>query len=212
MRRVAVPIFLRPILKIVLMSIAAAGLAHKASAADKDVRFAPKPAASYPGHQTQSGITIAAVPYTREDEVKTAFGKANPYKYGILPILVVIKNDTEKALRLNLKTELIDLQNDRLDPMKPLDVRLWDGVSNRDYRVPSAPPIPLPRKTHGPLDVPEIDGLAFSAKLLPIGEQVHGFFYFNSAVRPGAYLYVNGLADASTGKEYFYFEVPFEDK
>lgn len=203
MRRVAV---------MVLLSIAMACVAHKASAADKDKRFAPEPAASYPGHQVQNSITIAAVPYTREDEVKAAFGKANPYKYGILPILVVIKNDTGKALRLNLKTQLIDLQNDHLDPMKPLDVRLWDGASGRDYRVPSAAPIPLPRKNHGPLDVPEIDGLAFSAKLLPIGEQVYGFFYFNSAVRPGAYLYVTGIADASSGKEYFYFEVPFEDK
>lgn len=203
MRRVAV---------MVLLSIAAAGLAHKASAADKDKRFSPGPAATYPGHQTQSGITIAAVPYTREDEVKTAFGKANPYKYGILPILVVIKNDTGKALRLNLKTQLIDLQNDHLDPMPPLDVRLWDGAAGKTYRVPSASPIPLPKKNHGPLDVPEIDGLAFSAKLLPIGEQVYGFYYFDSAVRPGAYLYVTGIADASSGKEYFYFEVPFEDK
>src|SRR5580698_4024664 len=131
MRRVAV---------MVLLSIAAAA-AFQAVAADNK-RFAPMPASSYPGHQTQNGITIAAVPYTREDEVKAAFGKANPYKYGILPILVVIQNDTGKALRLNLKAELIDLQNDKLDPMKPLDVRLWDGVSNRDYRVPSASPIP----------------------------------------------------------------------
>jgi hypothetical protein len=175
-------------------------------------RFAPMPASSYPGHQTMNGITIAAVPYTREDEVKAAFGKANPYKYGILPVLLVIQNDTGKALRLNLKTELVDLQDDHKPPMKPLDVRLWDGVSNRDYRVPLPGPIPLPRHNKGPLDVPEIDGLAFSAKMLPIGEKVYGFLYFDSAVRPGAFLYVNGLSDAASGKDYFYFEVPFEDK
>src|SRR5579863_7669493 len=101
MRRVAV---------MVLLSIAAA-LAGKLVTAD-DKRFAPKPASSYPGHQTQNGITIAAVPYTREDEVKAAFGKANPYKYGVLPILLVIQNDTGKALRINLKTELVDIQDD----------------------------------------------------------------------------------------------------
>jgi hypothetical protein len=204
---------MRRVALMVLLSIAAVEVADKALAADKDKRFSPKPAASYPGHQTQDGITIAAIPYTREDEVKLAFGKANPYKYGVLPILVVIQNDTGKALRLNLKAELIDLQNDRADPMPPTDVRLWDGAINRDYRAPTAPPIPFPtRKRGGPLDVPEIDGLAFSAKLLPVGSQVFGFFYFNSEVRPGAYLYLNGLADAATGKGYFYFEVPFEDK
>jgi hypothetical protein len=202
---------------MVLLSIAAAAVAYKAVApgalaADKDTRFAPKAAASYPGHQTVNGITLAAVPYTREDEVKAAFGKANPYKYGVLPILLVIQNDTGKALRLNLQAELVDLQNDRADPMRPGDVRLWDGARNKDYRAPIPTPIPLPRHNKGPLDVPEIDGLAFAAKLLPERSSVHGFYYFDSALRPGAYLYVNGIADAATGKEFLYFEVPFEDQ
>ncbi len=203
---------MRRVALMVLLSIAAAVASHKADAADK--RFAPGPAGSYPGHQTQNGITIAAVPYTREDEVKAAFGKANPYKYGVLPILVIIKNGTPGALRLNLKPELVDLQNDRALPMKPLDVRLWDGAAGKDYRVPQPSPLPIPlsRKHKGPLDVPEIDGLAFSATLLPAGDQIYGFFYFDSAVRPGAYLYVNGIADASNGKEFLYFEVPFEDQ
>jgi hypothetical protein len=202
---------------MVLLSITAAAAAYKAVAgvalaADKDKRFAPQAASSYPGHQTANGITIAAVPYTREDETKAAFGKANPYKFGVLPILLVIQNDTGKALRLNLQTELVDLQNDRADPMKPSDVKLWDGVRNKDYRMPMPMPIPLPRHTKGPLDVPEIDGLAFAAKLLPEHSSVHGFYYFDSALRPGAYLYVNGLADAASGKEFLYFEVPFEDQ
>lgn len=203
---------MRRVALIVLLSIAAAGLAYKAVAADKDKRFSPKAASSYPGHQTQDGVTVAAVPYTREEDAKAAFGKANPYKYGVLPILVVIKNGTPDALRLNLHAELVDLQNDRADAMKPTDVRLWDGAANKDYRIPTPTPIPLPHHNKGPLDVPEIDGLAFSAKLLPAGDQVYGFFYFDSAMRPGAYLYLNGVSDASTGKAFFYFEVPFEDK
>lgn len=200
---------------MVLLSITAATASFQTVvAADKDKsRFSPKPATSYPGHQTMNGITIAAVPYTREDEVKAAFGKANPYKFGILPVLVVIKNDTGKALRLNLKTNLVDLQNNQTDPMKPGDVTLVDGARNKDFRLPGPPVIPLPAKVHkGPLDVWEIEGFAFSAKLIPAGESVWGFYYFDIELRPGAYLYVNGIADAGTGKDYFYFEVPFEDK
>jgi hypothetical protein len=194
---------------MVLLSIAVA------TAADKDKpRFAPKPATAYPGHQTMDGITIAAVPYTREDEVKAAFGKANPYKYGILPVLVVIKNDTRKALRLNLKSQLVDEQNNQVDAMKPGDVRLVDGARNKDYRLPGPPIIPLPvhRSKGGPLDQPEIDGMAFSARLVPIGESVSGFFYFDSTLRAGSHLYITGLADAASGKDYFFFEVPFEDQ
>lgn len=159
-----------------------------------------------------SGVTIAAVPYTSEDQAKSAFDKVNPYKYGILPILVVIKNDTGKALRLNLQTQLVDIQNHQLDPMKPGDVVLFDGASNKNWKVPQPSPIPLPHHNKGPLDTWEIEGRAFTAKLVPPDESAFGFVYFNSALRPESYLYVNGLADAASGKDYFSFEVPFEDR
>jgi len=197
---------MRRVALIVLLIIAVA------AAADKDKRFAPKPAASYPGHQTMDGITIAAIPYTSEEQAKSAFDKKNPYKYGILPILVVIKNDTGKALRLNLQTELVDVQNHRLDPMPPGDVVLFDGAINKSWSIPQPSPIPFPRHKGGPLDTWEIEGRAFTAKLVPDDESVFGFVYFNSALRPDSYLYVKGLADAASGKEFFYFEVPFEDR
>src|SRR5271154_7011825 len=120
---------MRRVALIVLLIIAVA------AAADKDKRFAPKPASSYPGHQTMTGITIAAVPYTSEDQAKSAFDKKNPYKYGILPILVVIKNDTGKALRVKLETELVDVQNHRLDAMPPGDVVLFDGGANKNWNA-----------------------------------------------------------------------------
>jgi hypothetical protein len=198
---------MRRVALIVLLSIAVA------TAADKDKRFAPKPAASYPGHQTLTGITVAAVPYTSEDQAKAAFGKVNPYKYGILPILLVIKNDTGKALRLNLETELVDVQNHSLDPMPPKDVVLFDGALNKNWNaIPTPMPIPLPHHKGGPLDTWEIEGRAFTAKLIPEDESVFGFVYFNSALRPESHLYVNGIFDAPSGKEYFSFDVPFEDQ
>ncbi len=192
---------MRRVALIVLLSIAVA------AAADKDKRFAPKPASSYPGHQTMDKVTIAAVPYTSEEQAKSAFDKVNPYKYGILPILVVIKNDTGKALRLNLQTELVDIQNHQLDPMPPGDVVLFDGALNKNYSVPHPiSPIPLPsRNKGGPLDTWEIEGRAFTARLVPDGGSVFGFVYFNSALRPDSYLYVNGIADAASGKDYFSF-------
>jgi hypothetical protein len=200
---------MRRVALIVLLSIAVA------AAADKDKRFAPKAAETYPGHQTFNKITIAAVPYTSDDQAKSAFDKVRPYKYGILPILVVIKNDTGKALRLNLHTELVDVQDHSLDSMPPRDVVLFDGAANRTYAIPrpSINPIPLPHKEKkGPLDTWEIEGLAFTAKLVPDGESVFGFVYFDSALRPDSHLYVSGIDDAASGKEYLPFEVPFEDQ
>ena len=170
---------------MVLLSIATA------IAADKP-RFDPKPAASYPGHQTASGITVAAVPYTREDEVKAAFGKANPYKYGVLPVLVVIQNDTGKAPRLNLKTRTGERfqDNSRATPLRPVDVTLWAGARNKDviaFRCHRRF-LSRGRKAVRWMCRRSRDWLSVPGSL-PIGESVHGFFYFEGEVRAGSYLY-----------------------
>src|SRR5690349_5669522 len=85
-------------------------------AADKDKdSFHPGSASSYPTKQSQEKVTIAAVPYVNDDELRTAFGKDNPHKYGFLPVLVILQNDSNKALRLNLKTEYIDAQGRHIE-------------------------------------------------------------------------------------------------
>src|ERR1041385_7512510 len=105
---------MRRVALIVLLSIPAA------MAVDKDKgRFVPGPASSYPGVQTQEGITIAAVPYITEEQAKSAFGKVNPYERGILPVLVIIENESGKALRLDLSVQFVDPDNHHLDAMPP---------------------------------------------------------------------------------------------
>jgi hypothetical protein len=192
---------------IVLLSIAAV-------AADKEkAPFTSAAASSFPGHQTLDKITIAAVPFASDEQAASAFGKVRPYKYGILPVLVIIQNDTGKALRLNLTAQFVDAGNHHIDAMPASDVVLFDGANKTSWKTGSStPPLPLPRKQkHGPLYAPEIEGLAFSAKLVPAGESVRGFFYFQAGNDPNAKIYLTGIKDAASGKDYFYFEVPFED-
>lgn len=196
-------------LGMVLLSIAAVQAADKAP-------FTSAPASSYPGHQTLDKITIAAVPFTSDEQAASAFGKVRPYKYGILPVLVIIQNDTGKALRLNLTAQFEDARNRHIDAMPASDVMLFDGSAKETWKSGSGPPplpVPLPRKQkHGPLFTPEIEGLAFSARLVPPGESVRGFFYFQTPNEPGSKIYLTGIKDAATGKDYFYFEVPFDNQ
>jgi len=117
---------------IVLLSIPAA------LAVDKDKgRFVPGPASSYPGHQTQEGITIAAVPYITEEQAKSAFGKVNPYDHGILPVLVIIENGSGSALRLNLKVQFVDPENHHLDSYPPEDLIYYQGVKKPPHIGPA---------------------------------------------------------------------------
>jgi len=46
--------------------------------------------------------------------------------------------------------------------------------------------------------------------MLPPGELASGFFYFQTPHRPGGVLYITGIREASTRRELFYFEIPFE--
>ena len=200
---------MRRVALIVLLSIPAA------MAVDKDKgRFVPGSASSYPGHLTQEGITIAAVPYITEEQAKSAFGKVNPYDRGILPVLVIVENGSGKALRLNLTVQFVDPANHHLDAIPPEDVLTYQAIKKPPKIGPSNPlPIPLPKsKKKGPLNTPEIVNRALSVKLIPTGEKAYGFFYFEAAYSPGSKLYLNGLSDASSGKEYFYFDVPLDGK
>src|ERR1700739_3643261 len=63
-------------------------------------KFSPGPASSYPAKQTNDHVTVAVVPYDTEELAHTAFGKLNPNQYGVLPVLVIIQNDTDQALKL----------------------------------------------------------------------------------------------------------------
>jgi hypothetical protein len=183
-----------------------------AFAADKDaVPFRPAPAASYLHHQTSAQVTIGVDPYVAEDKVKTAFGNLNPYQLGVMPVLVVIQNDGDKAIRLDhLKVEYTGPNRDRVEATPAKDVRYLRGP-----KPPSAIPGPgdrikvlKPKKN--PLEAWEIEGRAFAAQMLPPGQSASGFFYFQTGLQRGATIYLSGFTEAGTGKELLYFEIPLQ--
>ena len=182
-------------------------LSISALAADKEKRLTVGKADSYPTKQAQGQVTVAAIPYVNDDELKEAFGKANPYKFGILPVMVVIQNDSNKALRIDLKTEYVDSQGRHIDAIAAQDVG-YEGKAPSRPRMPGTTPIPLPKKKNPMLSSWEIVGRAFSARMVPAGESVSGFVYFHTELQQGAQLYLNGLSEAQSGKELFYFEIP----
>jgi hypothetical protein len=183
-----------------------------AAGADKEKsRFVPGAASTYKGSQTLDKITIAAVPFLSDEDTARAFDKVNPNKYGVLPVLLIIENGTGKALRLNLKAELVNASNEHLEATPADDVPYVGGPRKVPKLGSVGSPIPLPKRNKGgPLNKPEITGQGFAAKLIPVGESASGFVYYQSPFEPGARLYITGIADANTGKEYFYFEVPVE--
>lgn len=179
---------------------------------DTDQGFTVRDADTYDHHQTSENITIAAEPYITQEQAEAAFGKARPYDYGILPVLVVIQNDTGKAMALDLKAEFVTSTGEHLEAMPPDEVQRFQGIQERPgIPRPNPLPIPLPRRNRqGPLNQPEIDGRAWAVKLIPPGESASGFVYFQAADLRGSLLYLTGLRDAASGQPYFYFEIPLD--
>jgi hypothetical protein len=184
-----------------------------ASAADKEPHFAPGAATSYRTRETNDKVTIAAVPYVTEDQVRSAFGKLDPNKYGILPLLIVIQNDSGQTLRFNsMRVEYVTSDRTHVDATPAKDVPYLSGA-----RQPRMENGPLPgagthiKKVKNPLANGEIGVRAFSAPVLPPGEQASGFFYFQTGNRPGAKAYLTGITEAGSDKELLYFEIPLSN-
>ncbi len=191
---------------ICLMVVTAAALllADKKS----DSKFSPGPVSSYSAKQTNDNVTVAVSAYDTEDLAHTAFGKLDPNQYGVLPVLVIIQNDTDQALKLDhLEVEYTTVDRQHVEATPPSEVQTLGGG-----RRPSLPNgTPLPRIKHkSPLNTSEIDGRGFAAPMLPPHESASGFFYFQTEHRPGAKFYLSGITVASTGKALLYYEIPLD--
>ncbi len=184
-----------------LLSISAA------FAADKPVPFKAPPAKEFAQHQSNGKVTIGVDPYMMGDKVKVAFGKLEPYTYGVLPVLVVIQNDGDTAIKLDgVKAEYVGPNRDRVYATPAKEVRYLQGPDRP--KVITGPGKPQVLKKKNPLDEWEIEGRAFSAQMLPPGQSASGFFYFNTGLQRGATIYITGLTEAGSGKELLYFELP----
>ena len=201
--------FFRRWLLLLLVSIAAV------PGADNDKsKFEVKPAVAYPHHQTSEKVTIAAQPMETDEETREAFGKVNPYRYGVLPVLIVIRNDGTDAIRVDrmkLVYTLPDGANVEATPAQ--DVRFIRGV-----RAPGGLPGPtggirITRQPKNPLAEWEIEGRAFAAKMVPGGQSASGFAYFEvPQTSAAASVYISGMEDAVSGKELYYFEIPLSGR
>ena len=196
----------------VFMAVLFVGEGTLAADNNKDAaKFSPGPASSYPAKQTNDHVTVAAIAYDTEELAHTAFGKLNPNQYGVLPVLIIIQNDTDQALKLDhLDVEYTGVDGRRVEATPANEVQTLGGTERPNIQT-TTNPLPRLHKHKNPLDVWEIDGRSFAAKLLPPHESANGFFYFQTTHRPGSKFYLTGVKVAATGQDIFYFEIPLEN-
>ncbi|MBI3207717.1 MAG: hypothetical protein HYZ37_02305 [Candidatus Solibacter usitatus] len=199
---------------LILLSITACaeGTAFAQGIGGKGSPLRPGPATSYSTKQTNNGLTIAALPYDDVEKLKPYFGKTNLLQFGIFPVMLILQNDTGKALNLEtLELHYVTADRLRLEETPASEVQYLDGPRRPRVGQQTPLPIPIPRgKAKSKLAIPEITGFAFNAKMLPAGESAHGFVYFQTTHQRGSKVYVRGITEAATRKELLFFEVSLE--
>jgi hypothetical protein len=169
-------------------------------------------AALVPGVQTTSGLTLGAQAYDTEAMTKPAFGKLNPNRYGVLPVLLMIRNNTQKTVNVTgLRATYVDLDRNKIEATPAGEVKYANAPDRPRLDPGPIPPMTKPRVKKNPLAATEIDERGFAARMLPPGESAYGFLYFQTSHRSGAKLFIDGLTDAATGQEFFYFELPLTE-
>ncbi len=163
-------------------------------------------------------VSIAIDPYDMPDKA-SIFG-INYREHGLLPMQLVVSNDSDQALDLTKMTiELITHNRSKLRAATKDDLyRRLSKVKRRGDEPSRNPfPVPLPRK--GP-DVglskqarQELEAAQFNADIVKPHTSRAGFIFFDiegiSQPLPGAHLYVSDITD-SRGQELMYFEIPLE--
>jgi hypothetical protein len=157
------------------------------------------------------GVTIGVIPFSTAEMTAKVFGKVDPNKYEVLPVLLGIQNDRKAPLRCApLEVQYIVPGLGKAEALAPEEVLYAGDGPSRPNLGPR--PLPIPRKRkRNPLSAPEIEGKAFAAKMIAPGDVAHGFVYFNVRHRANAKFYLSGLVDAVSQQALFYFEVPFEE-
>jgi hypothetical protein len=171
-----------------------------------------QPAFSYPAHDhhANENVTVGLDPY--DDAEKAKIFTINYRDNDLLPVLLVITNDSDQPIELsNMKAELVTSDRTKLSPATDDDIlRRITHPRASGARVP----IPFPTKrVKGGTNSKELDEIQtaqFKAKAVEPRSSQAGFLFFDVSdlLNPlaGAHFYLTGVRDSS-GHELMYFDV-----
>ena len=177
-----------------------------AFAADKPAPFKAPLAGEMANHQTNGKVTVGARPFDTADDAHTAFGKLDPNAHGVLPVLVVIQNDSAESIRLDQMKVEYNSKTLKMEPIPAKDVRYVTG--GKRPTLVSIPGKAVGVSKKNPLAAFEIESRAFAAQMLAPGQSASGFFYFDTHLEMGATIYLTGLYEPRTNKDLLFFEMP----
>ena len=179
--------------------------------------FRAQPAGAYPAKDAHEGLIVAADPFDTPAKSSAVFGKLDLRRIGILPILLVITNDTNKTVRMDkFSVLLITRDRQKLEPTPGDSVarrlRGKDGLPGD--RTPS--PLPkIPRRSSRNDTSIEVQVHEFNMRMVLPNSSASGFLYFDVGRSrdwvAGSKVYLTDLVWANNSQPLMYFEVQLDD-
>jgi len=183
-----------------------------------DHKSAPpaKPAAEYPASDTHRDehVTIAADPC--DDPKQCNFFRLPYVQHGLLPIRVVITNDSDRPLSLNdARMQFISANNDKIPAATEDDInrRLFTIKSAEGTKIPI-----IPITIHHPIDkkiTQDDDDFGFKSTTVEPRSTLAGYLFYDikdldDPALAHAELYVKMVHTLDGKKELFAFTIPFD--
>lgn len=209
-----------------ILLLLALGLSCSASQAQGNSKPSPAPPAKAPTgmlqHDRHDGLAIFVDPYTDPARAKEKFGKANPLEAGILPLEVMMQNDTEQPIRIKLDTIQLEVRL-RNGSRQDIDWLTAEETAVLIAHPGGNPNSPGQRRLPVPLGIPVGDKKAekiaavlrpftLDADIIPPMGKIQGFLYFNLArdmeLAAKSSLYVPDLVIIPSNKVMIFFDVP----
>jgi hypothetical protein len=172
-------------------------------------------------HDEHGGMSVSVDPVTDVARAKETFGKANPLIAGILPVEVIIHNQTPHAIRIKLDT--VQLEVHIHDERQDVDWLTPVEVANAIVH-PEGPPAPKQRRVPViglglPSNDKKVEKLAailrpltFDSDVIPPLATIHGYLYFNLSHEmtqvPNSSLYMPDAVFLPSNDPLIFFEVP----
>ena len=182
----------------------------------KSLKVKIESASSYAFHQKQGTVTIAADPYETKEKIKTAFDLKELEQLGIVPVHIIISNDSEDPIVISGQDiNLLDSNNRSFESL-PVDEVVRAVVYKEGPRTsPSPSRIPFPRGSGRRGDAFEIETDLTNKSLrdLRVAPKTNaaGFVFFrlpNNRMQLGGYkVYIPEIRNLKTRQSLLFFEI-----
>jgi hypothetical protein len=186
-----------------------------ACAADKSAPPA-KAASEYAAHDSHPNehVTVAAEPC--DDDKNCAFFRLNYNDHGLLPIRVIITNESDQALSLDdARMQFITADNEKLPAATPDEInrRLFTIKNAKGTKIPI-----IPITVHHPVDKKILDDdreFGFKSTTVQPHSTLGGYLIYDvkeldEPALAHAELYVKMIHTADSKQELFAFSIPLD--